>query len=51
MNTDLKMFLIVVGGVITAQFLVMLFIAYLIPDNMKAEFAKMAKAAGGGVTV
>ena len=51
MDADLKMFLLVVGGVITAQFLVMLFVAYLIPDNIKKQFTKMADAAGDGVTV
>ena len=51
MNADLRMFLLVVGGVITAQFLVMLFLAYLLPDNTKEQFTKMTDKAGKGVTV
>ena len=51
MNTDLKMFLLSMGGTIAALFTLVFAFAYVVPDNVKAEWVKTQLKAGGGLVI
>ena len=51
MNTDLKHFLLCMGGTIAALFLIVFTFAYVVPDKWKEEFVKAQVKAGTGVTI